>query len=111
MVTPRQTILLVALVLGVWSACPAQSSSGWSFWGTADGMNESYTSSVAVHNENVWIKHGSVDRMNLFDGYGMVELPDPGYVGKIHTSPDGTLWAWTGQQLSRYRKSRWESFK
>jgi hypothetical protein len=71
------------LVLGHWSACHAQISPGWSFWGTADGMKESYTSSVAVHAGSVWIKHGSISGMNLLDGFGLVELPNFKGVGKM----------------------------
>ncbi len=106
-----QSVALALLVIGYCRVSSAQPPPpGWSFWGTADGMKESYTSSVAVHDGSVWIKHGSVNRMNLLDGYGITEIPDPGYTGKVHTSPDGTLWIWTGQQLSRYHNSRWELF-
>jgi len=83
---------------------------GWSFWDAADGMKESFTSSVAIHAGSVWIKHGSVTGMNVLDGYTVTELPDPGDIGKIQTSPDGTLWIWTGQHLARYCNSRWEAF-
>src|ERR1700693_746959 len=102
---------LALLAFGYCCNGTAQTSPGWSFWGTADGMKESYTSSIAVHAGSVWIKHGTVNRMNLLDGYGVAELPDPKSLGEIHTSPDGTLWVWTGQRLSRYRNSnsRWES--
>lgn len=112
MTKPIRAAVLAASVLGHWIVGSAQPPPGWSFWGTADGMKESYTSSIAVHAGTVWIKHGTVNRMNLLDGYGVAELPDPKSTGKIHTSPDGTLWSWTGQRLSRYRNSssRWESF-
>lgn len=73
-------------------------------------MKESYGSSIAVHAGNVWIKHGSVSSMNVLDGYRLSEFPDPGVIGKIQASPDGTFWCWTGQHLSRYHHSRWESF-
>lgn len=112
MTKPILIVVLATFAMGRWSVCHAQPAPpGWSFWGTTDGMKESYTSSVAVHAGSIWIKHGSVNRMNLLDGYGITELPDPGYTGKIHTSPDGTLWIWTGQHLSRYRNSRWELFQ
>jgi diguanylate cyclase (GGDEF)-like protein len=73
-------------------------------------MNESYTSSVAAQAGIVWMKHGTVAGMNLLDGYGLTEFPDPGEIGKLKASPDGTLWCWTGQSLSRYHNSRWQSF-
>jgi diguanylate cyclase (GGDEF)-like protein len=101
--------VLASLVLGC--NCFAQTPPGWSFWGTADGMKESYTSSIALHAGGILTKHGSVSRINLLDGYAIGELPDPGYIGKIHSAPDGTLWIWTAQRLSRYHNSRWESFK
>jgi hypothetical protein len=73
-------------------------------------MKESYTSSVALNAGHVFTKHGTVDSMNLLDGYGLSEISDVGQIGKLRASPDGTLWAWTGRQLSRYRNARWESF-
>src|SRR5580704_2416344 len=103
-------LLVSALALGPWNGCLAQSSSGWSFWGAGDGMKESYTSSVAVQARRVWIKHGSVSGMNLLDGYGISERSDLGETGKLLSAPEGTLWCWAGQRLSRYRNSRWDSF-
>src|ERR1700692_3549482 len=79
-----QKAVLAVFVVGQWRVCPAQAPPGWSFWGPADGMKESYTSSVDVQAGSVWIKHGSVNWMNLLDGYGIAELPDPGYTGTIH---------------------------
>jgi len=110
MTRPVKFVLLTILALEHWAACAAERPPGWSFWGTADGMKESYTSSIAVHRGRVWIKHGSVTGMNILNGYGVGEMADPGGIGKIQTSPDGTLWSWTGQHLSRYHDSRWDSF-
>jgi len=98
------------LVIGHCSLGIGQPSPGWSFWGTADGMKESYTSSIAVQAGRVWIKHGSITSLNFLDGHGLEELPSPQEIGRVQASPDGTLWIWTGQHLSRYSNDRWQSF-
>lgn len=71
MARPIKAVLIVLLV-GLGSDCPAQRSPGWSFWGSADGMKESYTESVAVRGADIWLNHGFATGASVLDGYRLI---------------------------------------
>jgi len=104
-------LALVCALIGL-----GQTESPWRFWDTADGLTESYTSSISQGPDGaLWVKHGDSRGVELLDGYSVRHYPDPGGFGIIECAPDGTLWMWTGKVLKRLSEamgtaSRWDSF-
>src|SRR5689334_21330145 len=68
------TWILLTIASG---SLPAESPK-WRFWNRADGLPEPFTSSISPDAKgNIWIKHGDVPSMTVFDGYSVRTVPDP----------------------------------
>ena len=59
-------------------AVVAQGHDPWRFWTIADGLQETYSYSLALGpGDSVTIRHGAVPFMSFLDGYGVVRIPEP----------------------------------
>ncbi len=87
----------------------AQRASNWRAFKAADGLTESFTTSVTVSPRgNVWVRHFDVDTINWFDGYEVKSIPSPG-VGnyRVYEGRAGQLWAVYPEGLQEYRDGTW----
>ncbi len=85
---------LWVLVLFLSRLTPAQELPHWRFFTSRDGLKESWVSSVTVGpSGKVWISHGEVGTMTMFDGFVMHLLPSPGVNLKVFESRSGQIWA------------------
>ncbi|HEV3202666.1 MAG TPA: hypothetical protein VGZ73_32455, partial [Bryobacteraceae bacterium] len=50
----------------------------WRSWGVRDGFAETYSYALSrAPGRNAYVRHGAVQSMSLFDGYGVTRIPDP----------------------------------
>jgi signal transduction histidine kinase len=101
-------ILLGALCV-MPAASWAQKASNWRAFKAADGLAESFTTSVTVSPRgNVWVRHFDVDTINWLDGYEVKSIPSPG-VGnyRVYEGRAGQLWAVYPEGLQEYRDGTW----
>jgi signal transduction histidine kinase len=74
--------------------CRAQTPLHWRVFTSTDGLRESWISDVTVGpSGRVWIAHGSVDSLTVYDGYTFRQLPSPGANLKLREGPTGQVWA------------------
>ena len=110
------TLVLAAVWLlsgGLW--LQAGDASLWRTWSVKDGFVETYTSSIAVSRDgNAYFRHGAVRSMDLFDGYRVTTIPDPGGHVKrwadkerVQADAQGTLWATSDGVLKRFLGGKW----
>jgi signal transduction histidine kinase len=99
------------------AAQPQIDLSHWRFYSSVDGLRESWVEDISLGvNGRVWITHGSVDAMTLFDGYTFRRLPTPGANLTVREGPDSQVWAFhrasvsTMDGLQRFDDGRWEVF-
>lgn len=104
-------LLFSVLVLPGVREANAQTPSAWKFWSTGDGLQEAFTSGVAVDSTGVvFAKHGAVDKLSRLTGYSVDSIPDPGIIGRVAIGADHDLWVFGGNKLFRYHGSRWTSY-
>jgi signal transduction histidine kinase/CheY-like chemotaxis protein/ligand-binding sensor domain-containing protein len=66
----------------------------WRSWKAADGMAEPYSAALSIDPRgNVRIGHGSVARLDYFDGYRMVSAPGPDSPLGLYDGSGGQVWA------------------
>jgi signal transduction histidine kinase/ActR/RegA family two-component response regulator len=115
---------LVSLALPLLTSVAAGPSSAqepphWRTFTSTDGLRESWVEDVTQGpSGRVWITHGSVDSLTVFDGYTVRRLPSPGLVVKLREGPTGQVWGllpnsakpftYTGLQL--LEGERWTAF-
>ena len=69
--------LLLGCAASLLSPLAAQGPA-WRFWARADGLTEPWTLNFTPDaNGALWIKHGNVETMTIFDGYRISREPDP----------------------------------
>jgi PAS domain S-box-containing protein len=90
--------LAVAAVLGPLFAATlgAQPTDGWSWRGftSRDGLAESWVGSVTRGpTGRLWITHGTVDGLTVFDGYTMTTVASPGPRLRVVEGWEGEAWA------------------
>jgi signal transduction histidine kinase/CheY-like chemotaxis protein len=89
-------VMLVASAL--WprpsGAQPELDLSHWRFYSSVDGLRESWVEDITPGRDGrLWITHGSVDAMTLFDGYTFQRLRTPGPNLTVREGPTGQVWA------------------
>jgi signal transduction histidine kinase/CheY-like chemotaxis protein len=71
----------------------AQEPGHWRVFTSSDGLRESWVEDVSqAPGGRVWIAHGAVDSVTVYDGYGFRQLPSPGPSLKIREGPTGQVW-------------------
>src|SRR5580692_425631 len=95
--------VITASVLLPCMAKAADPSPVWRFWDYSDGLIESHILHITEDPSGaIWIKHGLINFMDVFDGYSMTRVPDPLGFQHIHAS-----WTVTPQGLSHYENGKW----
>ena len=92
----RRLPLLVMALLVLASATPsrAQDPPHWRVFTSSDGLRESWIEDVTQGpSGRVWISHGAVDALTVYDGYTFRHLPSPGASLKLREGPTGQVWA------------------
>ena len=98
-------------------AVVAQGHDPWRFWTIADGLQETYSYSLALGpGDSVTIRHGAVPFMSFLDGYGVVRIPEPYRTEKVDgltrgratLGANGSIWAAIDGNLMEYRADRWK---
>jgi signal transduction histidine kinase len=60
---------------------------------SSDGLRESWIEDVTqAPSGRVWISHGAVDSLTVYDGYSFRRLPSPGASLKLREGPTGQVW-------------------
>ncbi|MBI3851779.1 MAG: hypothetical protein HY298_16110 [Verrucomicrobia bacterium] len=101
-------MLLVALLLRP-ELSWAQKASNWRSFKAADGLAESFTTSVMVSPRgHVWAKHFEANSINWLDGYDVKSIPSPG-VGnyRVYEGRAGQIWTVYPEGLQEYRDGEW----
>jgi signal transduction histidine kinase/CheY-like chemotaxis protein len=89
-------MLVLAAVSGPVRPAVAQPSerSSWRFLTSSDGLVESWTfDATRGPSGRVFISHGEVGEISVFDGYRIARLPSPGPYLTVREGSDGMLWA------------------
>ena len=69
---------LAAMLLAAQALWAAESLDSWRFWGMADGLAESFSAEIATGPDaRVWIRHGRVGNLTIFDGYSTTRVSAP----------------------------------
>lgn len=72
----------------------AQPAEVWRYFASSDGLVESYVGAVSAGKEaRIWITHGQVANMDVFDGFSVGQLPSPGIDTRVEEGAAGELWA------------------
>src|ERR1035437_1800427 len=88
----------------------------WRSWGVRDGLMETYSRTVSMTpGGSVYIRHGAVFSMSLFDGYGITRIPEPRgnaqpywpSTKRVYAAAGGTLWTTSLDALKEYRDGKW----
>ena len=88
----------------------------WRSWGVRDGLSETYSRAVSVMPDGrVYIRHGAIGSMSLFDGYRVSPIPEPRgnaqpywpATKRVYAAPGGILWTATLDALKEYRDGKW----
>src|ERR1039457_1381847 len=88
----------------------------WRSWGVRDGLSETYSRAVSVMPDGrVYIRHGAIGSMSLFDGYRVSPIPEPRgnaqpswpATQRVYAAPGGILWTATLDALKEYRDGKW----
>lgn len=114
----RTTIGALAALLAFWAASGglrADDEFLWRSWGVHDGFAETYSYAISAAQGNVYIRHGAVGSMSLFDGYGVTHLPDPRgtrqpdwpSINRVYADAGGILWTTSLDALQEYRDGKW----
>ena len=88
----------------------------WRSWGVRDGLSETYSYTMSMMPDgSVYIRHGAVPSMSVFDGYGVTRIPEPRgntrpdwpSTKRVYAAPGGTLWTTSLDALREYRDGKW----
>ena len=72
----------------------AQSPPHWRSFTSLDGLPESWVADVTIGpSGRVFVMHGDVSTMSVYDGMHFTRLPSPGPSVTVREGPDGRLWA------------------
>ena len=90
-------LALIAVALGSAAVCQAQiqaqDAGHWRVFSSADGLRESWIEDVTqAPGGRVWIAHGAVDSLTVYDGYTFRRVPAPAASVKIREGPTGQVW-------------------
>jgi signal transduction histidine kinase/CheY-like chemotaxis protein len=89
----RGLVLVTAIVTAA-DASLAQQPGHWRIFTSTDGLRESWVEDVSpTSGGRVWIAHGAVDSLTVYDGYTFRRLPSPGTALKLREGPTGQVWA------------------
>jgi PAS domain S-box-containing protein len=100
-------LFLAALTLS------AQTASSWRYWSSLDGMPESWVFDVTRGpSGRLFLTHGDVKTLSVFDGYSFQQLPSPGVNLTVREAPDSQLWALLPSLdgFQRLDKSKWIAY-
>jgi signal transduction histidine kinase len=87
-------VFLAAVVLVRPAAGQPAARTNWRFLTSADGLVESWTfDATRGPSGRLFVTHGDVAHISVFDGYRMERLPSPGAYLTVREASDGTLWA------------------
>jgi signal transduction histidine kinase/ligand-binding sensor domain-containing protein/ActR/RegA family two-component response regulator len=87
-------LVLVTAILSAADSSLAQQPGHWRIFTSTDGLRESWVEDVSpTSGGRVWIAHGAVDSLTVYDGYSFRRLPSPGTALKLREGPTGQLWA------------------
>jgi signal transduction histidine kinase/CheY-like chemotaxis protein len=91
----RARVLLLAVLIGpVPASGQVAERTNWRFLTSADGLVESWTYDVTRGpSGRLFISHGEVREISVFDGYRIERLPAPGPYLTVREDPGGALWA------------------
>ncbi|MEP6715621.1 MAG: diguanylate cyclase [Terriglobia bacterium] len=85
--------------------------SPWRIWTSADGMPESYCTSLSQDAAgNLIIRHGDVTRISILNGYQVSTVSDSHSFGRVFGDSTGKLWTFGAEGIRIYDGSRWKSF-
>jgi signal transduction histidine kinase len=87
----------------------AEQPSNWRIFRAADGLRDSYISSVTVSPRgNVWVKHGEVNEISVLNGYSINTFPSPGTNSyRVYESVTGQMWTLHPDGLLVHDGNRW----
>ena len=92
--TSTIVVLLAAVALVRPAAGQEPDHANWRFLTSADGLVESWTfDATRGPSGRLFISHGEVGQISVFDGYRMDRLPAPGPYLTVREGSDGMLWA------------------
>jgi signal transduction histidine kinase/CheY-like chemotaxis protein len=114
----RIWLAIVAALAAVPSA-RAQDREVWRFWTVTDGLQESFTFSLALAPDgSITARHGAVRSMSVLDGYRVSPIPDPHRSGRTDwagsgratKAADGSTWTTVDGRLMRYVNGGWKQY-
>jgi len=108
----RWIVACGAAFLAAATAARAQKASNWRVYKSADGLPETYASSVTVSSRgNVWAKHLNTPLISSLDGYRVQTFQSPGIGGnRFYESPSGQLWTISTNGLQLYGGEGWQQY-
>lgn len=105
----RLALMALAAVLLAGGAWPSGLDPEWRTWRATDGLAETYAwPMAAAPNGSVLIGHGSVETMELFDGYTFQSQPQPEDPRQLVWSPSGAEWALSVRGIASLSGGRWK---
>jgi signal transduction histidine kinase/ligand-binding sensor domain-containing protein len=112
MMAKRWILVCGTAFLAATAAVRAQKTSNWRVYKSADGLPESYTSSVTVSSRgNVWVKHLNGPLISSLDGYQIKTYPSPGIgANRFYESPGGQLWTIATNGLQLFTDGHWTQY-
>ena len=88
----RVFLFCIILLSPLFSA--AQEPLNWRFFTSEDGLKESWVSTISRGpSGKLWINHGDVDKMSIYDGYSFFTLLSPGSHVPVFENAANQLWS------------------
>lgn len=110
---PKRWILICGMaLLAATTAGWGQKASVWRVFKTADGLPQSYFSTVSVSSRgNVWVKHLNAPLISSLNGYDIKTFPSPGIGAyRFYESPGGQLWTIATNGLQQLVDGSWVQY-
>ncbi len=69
-------------------------SACWRLYTSVDGLQESWITSLSYcPYDRLWINHGDVENLSVYDGYSFDSVPTPGPTVRIQVNKEGQVWS------------------
>ena len=88
-------LLILSILFEFTTLSFSQSPPHWRYWRTEDGLWEAVTEQAKMgKGGKLWITHGAVENMSIFDGYAFEYIPSPAHTVPVYECESGQIWSY-----------------
>jgi signal transduction histidine kinase/CheY-like chemotaxis protein len=88
-------LIILSVLFGYTQSSFSQSPPYWRYWRTEDGLWDAVTQRAKMgEGGKLWITHGAVEKMSIFDGYTFDYIPSPALNVPVYECESGQIWSY-----------------